>query len=172
MTATEVEIAVARFFNWRRNVIVPNVSWGLGVHECDLLVLTAAGYCYEVEIKVTKYDLFRDADKSHAHESPKIKRLYFAFPEALLQYSDRVPKGAGILTVGAGGGVEREREADDRPGTIRIHEGERFQLCRLGTMRIWALKRQIVDFRSNLASSKKLLRDYERKTKKKESKKP
>ena len=45
------------FFNYRANLIVPNISWGLGLHECDLLVLTSSGYATEIEIKVSKADL-------------------------------------------------------------------------------------------------------------------
>lgn len=47
-----LQIACARYFNPRKNVIVPNVSWGMALHECDILVMTPAGVAYEVECKI------------------------------------------------------------------------------------------------------------------------
>ena len=47
----KMEIAIARSWNYRRHLIVPNVSWGFGVHECDLLVISPSGYATEIEIK-------------------------------------------------------------------------------------------------------------------------
>lgn len=38
MTCTQIETLVARKWNFRQNIIVPNVSWGLKIHECDLLI--------------------------------------------------------------------------------------------------------------------------------------
>jgi len=64
MTSKEIEILVADYFNYRANLIVPNVSWGLGVHECDILVLTKAGYAWEVEIKTSVADVKADLKKS------------------------------------------------------------------------------------------------------------
>ncbi len=39
--AGHIEVAVAHLLNFRRNTIVPNISYGLYVlnHECDMLVL-------------------------------------------------------------------------------------------------------------------------------------
>jgi hypothetical protein len=49
MHAGDIEIAVARHFNPRQKLIVPNVSWGLGFHyELDLLVVTQSRYAWEV----------------------------------------------------------------------------------------------------------------------------
>ena len=35
-TTAEMELAVVRHFNARKNVIVPNVSWGMFPYELDL----------------------------------------------------------------------------------------------------------------------------------------
>jgi len=59
ITTPEMEIALVRFFNYRTNLIVPNVHWGMNMHECDLLMVSKAGYCTEIEIKVTRADIKR-----------------------------------------------------------------------------------------------------------------
>jgi len=92
ITTPEMEIALAEYFGIRQNLIVPNVSWGMDSHECDLFILTPAGYGWEVEIKVSKADLFKDKHKRHRHNSSKIKFLYFAIPEYLERYIDEIPE--------------------------------------------------------------------------------
>ena len=72
MKTIEVEVAIMQHFDVRRNVIVPNVSWGIfrpgigQLHEIDLLVLSGSNYATEVEIKVTKADLKRIGRKCTA----------------------------------------------------------------------------------------------------------
>jgi len=100
MTAQDIEIAVAAWFGYRVNLIVPNVSWGWGLlHEADMLVLRPSGLCDEVEIKVSAADIRRDAKKRHDHwNDPRICRVWFAVPEALADCPD-IPPAAGILAV-------------------------------------------------------------------------
>ena len=70
----EMEVALSKFFNPRQNIIVPNISWGMGGHhECDLMVLTQCNFAYEVEIKVSAADLKADAKKTHAHPAQENK---------------------------------------------------------------------------------------------------
>jgi len=95
----EMEIAVANHFNARQNLIVPNVSWGFCIHECDLLIVTKAGYLYEVEIKVSRGDLKNDMKKQHNHYDSRIKNLYFAIPKKLEKDIEFIPKEAGIMLV-------------------------------------------------------------------------
>lgn len=63
MTTLEMEIALMRELNIRKNIIVPNVSFGMyfkgygALHECDLLCLSKSGYATEIEIKIIKSDL-------------------------------------------------------------------------------------------------------------------
>ncbi len=72
----DIECALATYFDPRRNLIVPNVWWGMGLnHECDLMVMTRSGYVYEVEIKTSKADLVRDLKKPHGHGDDKIRKL-------------------------------------------------------------------------------------------------
>lgn len=152
LTALDIEIALAEYFNPRANLIVPNVSWGMFLHECDLLVITKAGYAWEVEIKTTKQDLIRDKLKRHNHNSNKIKFLYFAIPDYLLNHQEHIPERAGIIAV----------KYDDyrryRPiyckrvrmpqvnSKYKFTTEERYQIARLGAIRIWNLKRNIRDY--------------------------
>lgn len=147
---TDIEICVAEYFHPRVNLVVPNVSWGLSLsHECDLLVLTKAGYAYEVEIKVSAADLKADLKKSHGHYSPKIKKLFFAIPECLLKYREFIPKDAGILVVWRtdelhGWRVRKERDAIGF-GNYKFSDSQKFQFARLGALRIFPLKRALRD---------------------------
>ena len=72
ITTPEIEVRVASFFNPRQNIIVPNISWGVNLHECDLLIIRKSGYGIEVEIKVSKSDLIADAKKPHHHHDIKV----------------------------------------------------------------------------------------------------
>ena len=76
VSAKEMEIAIADWYGTRVNVIVPNVTWGLFNHECDLVVMTGSGYVTEIEIKVDKYDLKNDVKKKHDHEDKKLLDIY------------------------------------------------------------------------------------------------
>lgn len=53
----EMEIAIAELFDIRKNIIVPNLSWEFGIHECDLFIFRDSRYCIVVEIKRSKQDL-------------------------------------------------------------------------------------------------------------------
>lgn len=160
LTAEDIEIAVVRHYDVRATLVVPNASWGAGVHECDLLILTTSGYLTEIEIKVTKADLVADLKKEHAHRSNKIKKLFYAFPASVIDrpgVKEVVPAHAGIIS------VDMERWSDGRPNYWRAHphtarvvreaevnkmarpitDEERYQLARLAALRIWDLKKRL-----------------------------
>ena len=164
MTTLEMEIALAAHFNHRQNLIVPNVHWGFFIHEIDLLVVTKAGYAYEVEIKISKADLVKDKDKEHQHRDSqgRIKHLYFAIPEKLKAEITHIPDRAGIITVkkymakwgrhGRDGYETYEKEAYDcqvirQPqilGTYLFSDAERYAIARLGALRIWSMKDKLL----------------------------
>ena len=146
----DMEIALSYHFKYRRNLIVPNVSWGLELHECDLLMLTPTGYATEIEIKISKADLIKDKNKLHGHESHKIKYLYFAIPEYLLKYKEHIPERAGIVVVHYGTGFSKSkvyvrvvRKPKANPIKYKWDLEERYKLARLGSLRIWSLKSKI-----------------------------
>jgi hypothetical protein len=146
-TCTEIEFAISRYFNYRTNVIVPNLSWGMFSYELDLCVLNQRSlYASEVEIKISKSDLKRDGKKHHQHEGRSftggsyIKSLWFAMPEKMANCADLVPERAGILLVNSGGFVKVLRRPKinklARPWSFE----EAFKLARLGTLRMWSLR--------------------------------
>ncbi len=162
ITTPEMEIALASYFNYRVNLIVPNVHWGKFMHECDLLIVSKAGYCTEVEIKTSRADLRADAKKWHGHngdgQSGKrvIKYLYFAVPEALKDAAlELAPERAGIITVRDKDNVpgvypyhprcQRVREPTVRRHATKMPDSERYKVARLGALRIWDLKRKLID---------------------------
>lgn len=143
-TAKEIEIAVAtKWFGVRRNLIVPNVSWGFLPYEADLLILTNSKYAWEVEIKVSRQDLIRDASKGHNHACNKIRQLWFAIPEKLMRCLEFVPAKAGILVVDRKGFVREQRPPAVNTQAIKLTDEEVFTVCRLGALRVWSLKEQI-----------------------------
>jgi hypothetical protein len=164
-TAATIELAVAKFFNYRQNLIIPNLSYGAGLHECDLVVLMRSGYAYEVEIKVSATDIKADLKKDHGHESDLIRLFYFAIPEELLPHAVNIPIHAGIIKVSrglvpeyklTGYGVEKtgnmaslDRVEIFRPPHVNKNSrkwtnDERMNLMRLSTMRIWSLKDKLL----------------------------
>lgn len=150
-----MEVELSRFLNYRINLVVPNVSWGMFSHECDLIRLTPAGYCSEIEIKVSLADLKKDKTKRHNHRDGngygknKIKYLYFAIPEYLEKHIEHIPERAGILVVDEvqfHWGLElrtKEIRAAKKQSNYKFSEKERIRLLELMAMRIWRLKRKI-----------------------------
>lgn len=150
MICEDIEIAVARFYNVRQSLIVPNASWGADVHECDLLICSNANYLTEIEIKVSKSDIKKDLQKRHKHRSDKIKRLYFAMPESLFfkkGVAELIPEHAGIILVkeicGTTHDVTIERPAKNNVNAHPIGMEEKYNLARLAGLRIWSLKERL-----------------------------
>jgi len=50
MNSQDIEIAIANLFNPRKNLIIPRVSWGFAIHECDVLIVS-------VECNARSYEL-------------------------------------------------------------------------------------------------------------------
>jgi len=154
ITTVGMELALSSYFDYRTNLIVPNVSWGMNIHECDLLVVTKAGYCTEVEIKVTRADLRADAKKWHGHNSPMLKSLWFALPDYLDHCLEFVPARAGILLVRAEPNIRGVyphfprirvvRNPEINKNAPKLTESQRYKVARLGALRIWGLKRKLL----------------------------
>ena len=155
LRSIHIEVAVANHFGIRQNLVVPNVSWGAGLnYECDLLVVSPVGYASEVEIKVSKQDLKKDAEKRKwRFDRPKfIKRLFFAVPESLgeacLEYA---PAEAGVLVVRDDsemfqvhhGQTKLIRAPKMNKGSRMLSAAEVSNLQRLVAMRVWSLKEKL-----------------------------
>lgn len=150
-----MEVAIAQYFGVRQHIIVPNISWGFGMHECDLFIIKKSGVAVEVEIKRTKSDLLADFKKGHHHHDRgnRITELYFAFPEDLYEScKDIVPAGAGIITCYRWTDYKKQeqisahvkRESKRIKGARKLTEQEQMRIARLGTMRIWTLKQKLI----------------------------
>lgn len=147
----EIEVAVAKWFGTRKNIIVPNISWGFdGIHECDLFVLKKSGLVVEVEIKISKADFMKDFQKAHNHIDLKnrIAYFYYAMPENIYEkVKDMIPKNAGVFTCGKYDNrvyITCEKSAKRIKNSRKLTVEEQFKIARLGTLRIWNLKEKII----------------------------
>lgn len=137
----DMQVILARYFNSSSNVIVPNVSWGLGLHEIDLLILTSSNYAWEIEIKISISDLRADKKKHHAHYSNKIKRLYFAIPEKLQEGAlPLIPERAGLLLVAPNHYVRLIKAPIINKAARKFTDKEVQKLYELAAIRLWSLK--------------------------------
>lgn len=147
ISAVEIEVCLAEFLDFRKNIIVPRVERGASIHECDLLMLRPTLYATEFEIKITRSDLAKDLHKLHTHESDKVKEFYYALPMELVSTAlATVPKSAGIIGVVRKGDTTLEckevRPAVHNKNARKWTEAEQYQLARLGCMRWPKLKKE------------------------------
>lgn len=158
LSITQIELGLAQYFNFRNNVIVPKVSWGLLNHEADLLILNKSGYLTEIEIKRSWADFLADFRKRHTHEDTKVSWYYYAVPESIV---DKCREKLAEIDPGHKWGLISYAESWDgvcwpkiesHPSNIHYHCSERklyleeqFQLARLGAMRTWSLKEKIIN---------------------------
>lgn len=140
-SAAQLEVAVMRYFNPRVNICVPNISWGLDLHECDVLVLTPSGLAYEVEIKISRADILADKKKAHGHNDKKIARLYFCVPSFLVDFAGQhIPERAGLLSVAEPGFAWAKKVREARISSdYRWSAEQRHKLAHLGCMRLLPL---------------------------------
>lgn len=162
INCVDIECAVARLFDYRRNIIVPNISWGAGLHECDMLIVNENNYATEVEIKVSRADLKKDFTKSHNHIHERIKNLYYAVPEKLLELAlELVPSTAGIIVCKKELPLRHNptcfitrasfhRRAKPNHHHRAMTEKEKLNIARLGCMRIWPLKTNSVNAKNGV----------------------
>ena len=160
-TTSEIEIAVAKFFDTRKYVIVPNIN-GMFIHELDLCILNIISlYATEVEIKISKSDLKADAKKKHHHKTTFIKYLWFAMPERMNDCEEFIPEGAGLLLVSKTGIVKVVKKPVANKDARKWDYERSFKLARLGTLRMWNLKKDIRECRNQYNLLKEKLDKYE-----------
>lgn len=145
LNSDDIARAVVSFLNYRRYVIVPNVSWGINMHECDLLAINSDHYATEVEIKISRSDLIADKKKPHHQQHhARLRRLMFAIPAHMnrSEVLQHVPQHAGIIVVDHGWkdglfDCKVVRRGQLNPNAKPWGPTERFELARLGVMRFW-----------------------------------
>lgn len=157
-TEERVALAVASsLFPWRRHIVVPNLSWGMGIGwEIDLGALSSANWLTEVEIKVSLADLRRDAGKwRHQYEAQPgyqsfTRKKFIAMPLDIWNKKwhpnyefPEIPAGVGIITVEGGIVCDKAKitvVAKPIPNARKLTDSERDQMLRLGYLRYWSLR--------------------------------
>ena len=160
LTSANIELSLLNYLDWRRDMIVSNVSWGMLKYEADIVVLTRSGYATEIEIKISKQDIIRDKNKEHDHDDWHFKYLYFAVPEPLKDFAmENIPERAGLYTVKdkriveAGaltGKVCKVRAAEIAPDFRKWKDREILYLGKLASMRVPALKEKVLSLQKHL----------------------
>ena len=152
-TADDVEIAVTKFLDPRKNLIIPNVSWGFFKwHEADILVIRPSMWAAEIEIKVSRQDIKKDLDKKHHHKDKRIRELWFAVPEELSD-DENIPACAGIISVSEHRGrrfCKRKRLPVADKSARKITAAEQETLLRLSYFRVISLKEKLQGYRARL----------------------
>lgn len=152
MKAKDIQYALTRrfygVFPCRTHVVVPNVSWGWNLnYEADLIVISKANICTEIEIKISKADF--DADKNKGKwvrpQDPRIQKFYFAVPEELVEHvlANSKPE-QGVISVSIHPKYRLPqskivRKAVLRPNTRKPREAELQKILHLGNMRYWSI---------------------------------
>lgn len=155
ITTLDIEVVLMKHFKFRQNVIIPNVSWGLGLHECDLLIVRKSLNMTEIEIKISKSDLLKDFDKKHGHQDKKnrIREFYYAIPENLyIQCKDLIPENAGIIVCSKNLNYKKDvvvsvtvkRKSKINSSARKLTNIEYNKLLRLGCYRIFTLKNKLL----------------------------
>lgn len=161
----DIELAIMSEFDYRRNLIVTNVSNQMNVvaFETDVLVLTNSGYAYGFEIKISKSDLRADFKKPQhtglniirngktglERYYGKLKHFSYAVPEELKELAlELIPDFCGLW-------LYRKNEYPHvsyfycarKPKKLFDYKwsfDQRYELARLGTMRIYSLKSSLI----------------------------
>ena len=161
-TIGEIEVALAKKFDYIRNLVVFNVNgWSEKLpiyHECDMLSMSKRGYLTEVEIKRTWSDFLADFKKTHKHDNRGIiKYFYYCIPKDMLEKAyDKLSENnvtySGIITYNEDLYFEthpyRSKDGskifDFKMKSFKaLDEEGRFELARLGAIRIVGLKEKI-----------------------------
>ena len=164
LTTLQMEIILMKYFDFRRKIIVPNLTdMSLLVKfETDLLVLSKSNYATGVEIKVSKSDLKNDLKKKQygkylRNQNEEVykelyykpfKYFYYAVPKHLTNDTLKtVHSFCGVLSVDVVNGKPRVKE-ERKPKLIfnkKWSQAKVMNLLRLGTMRIYKYKNKELD---------------------------
>ena len=151
----EITLMLALYYDYSKNIVVPNVTTGLfGDHEADLVVVSKSGYLTEIEIKRSWPDFLADFKKRSYHKDERIDKLYYAVPECMFEpVRDYLNARAQELPCYERPGIIVYRTMDEPAwkrilvkaepvsGKLRkkLTDEEIFKLARLGTLRYWSL---------------------------------
>jgi hypothetical protein len=170
ISCLDIELAIMHEFDFRQNIIVPNITTLSYIlpFETDMLVLTKNGYAYGFEIKISKSDLKADFKKpqhskiNQMHNGKtglemyygKYKYFYYAVPEHLKEYAlEIIPEFCGLWVLNKPEyplmkrfyQVKEPRKLFD----YKWSNAHRYEVARLGAMRIYTLKSNISEIINN-----------------------
>ena len=151
MNARDIERRIYGIYGSRAAIMVPRVSCGLVYWgECDILMMSGAGYLTEFEIKVSASDLRREWKKDRWNNAillrafrERIKKYYIVMPDTVFEKAgDCIPEtiGAGVLVLPTSTQAPQYPRVPIRPranAARKLTQQEQFQLARLGCFRYW-----------------------------------
>lgn len=153
MKTIEIEYELLKYFDFRKNIIVTNVTplSSLVAFEVDMLILSKSRYATGVEIKITKQDLRNDLKKKHIatfnkpqarkHYFKKLKYFYYAVPKELEKEAiKQIPKAFGLII------IDEKITIVQKPSLLsntKWDERSVLKLYRIGMMRIYRLTKAI-----------------------------
>ena len=174
ISTLEMEARLMYYLDINANLVVPNITniSGLVMFEADMLSLSKSGYATAIEIKVSKADLKNDLKKQHIINKDSftygldfyyknLKYFYYAVPEYLEEEAlKQIPSFCGLLVLKEVSyshwntnykkkQIEFVREAKVLFQT-KWDDKMRYNLARLGTMRIMSLKYKLLNYKSKL----------------------
>lgn len=156
-TTSEIEVAIAKHFDIRKNIIVFGVTEisGLVQHECDVLIMARNGYLTEVEIKRSYTDFLNEFKKSHNHLDDtvqKIHKFYYCVPKSIVEkviakLIEMEWQCDGVYSYNEDEDIRLSWHKVELPYKARLARKlfieEQLQLARLGAMRVVALKEKL-----------------------------
>ena len=107
VTAQRISAAVVQqLFPPRVWAVCPNVSWGLLNYEADILAIGKTGCIHEIEVKISKADLLKDARKwkwrsTYAPATDQVDAYWLAVPPQLEELAVVRAReiGGGVIVV-------------------------------------------------------------------------
>ena len=160
LSVREIQLAIINgsgLCDYRNDIIVPNVSWGLLPYEADLLVVRKSGTTIEFEIKRSFQDFKKDFEKFHTHNAEIITYFYYVVPEKIVdkvksylmdKYQNPEDYPA-VLTYTDEGYIGRMCYSEGDYGKekhkhyVKITEEQKATLGRLASIRYWNIINEV-----------------------------
>jgi hypothetical protein len=147
MRTIDIELAIMKTYDFKRNLIVPGITAMMGLmdFEVDMFLLTKSNMGWGFEIKTTMGDLMKDLNKPHFGKIEyyrKFKFFYYVVPQGLESKAEKViPDFCGLSVIKDG--IIWPVVPSRLLGNYKWTDQERYNIARLGAMRIYNLKRKI-----------------------------
>ena len=165
MTAEEIEIKLVRHLNPRRQLIVPNVSWGFELpyeidvaavsepgrnrmYEAKTVAVSSRNYLTEYEIKTSLADLKREWKKARWNNTSyrrmfehTTRRYFIAMPAGIAEAGkELIPEDVGAGVIAVNGGARVIFPARINRKAAPLSDKRVLSLARLGALKYWGLK--------------------------------